>query len=258
MSMKVTILGSGTCVPRIDRNAASALVHVDSRCILVDVGPGTLRRLVEAGFELSDIDLLCLTHVHPDHVADLVPMIFAMKYPAGRRRSRPFHILAGEGFGRFWKGLRQVFGGWIELNEGLLRIHEMSVTGKDTIELEGIRFDTAPACHNPESVAFRLSSSSGACVVFSGDTDECATVVDLAQDADVLVLECAIPDEAKVDGHLTPSLAGRMATEARAKTLVLTHFYPECDGVDIAAQCRRTYAGKLLLARDLMVIQVPQ
>ncbi len=257
MSMKLTILGSGTCVPRIDRNAASALVQIDGRCILVDIGPGTLRRLVEAGFGISDIDLLCLTHVHPDHVSDLVPLIFAMKYPANRRRNRPFHILAGEGFRRFWDGLRQVFGGWIELNEGMLRIHEMSVTGRDTIEVEGIRFDTAPACHNPESVAFRLSDASGTRIVFSGDTDECPTVVDLAQDADMLVLECALPDGMKVDGHLTPTLAGRMAAKARAKALVLTHFYPECDGADIAEPCRNSYGGKLLLARDFMTVQVP-
>jgi len=258
MTMKLTILGSGTCVPRRDRNASSALVQADGRCILVDVGPGTLRRLVEAGFELSDIDLLCLTHVHPDHVSDLVPMIFAMKYPADRRRSKPFHILAGEGFGRFWEGLRRVFGRWIELDEGVLHIHELSVAGRDAIEVEGIRFDTTPACHNPESIAFRVSDASGTGIVFSGDTDVCGTVVDLARDADVLVLECALPDELKVDGHLTPTSAGQMATEARAKTLVLTHFYPECDDVDMASQCRRHFVGNLMLARDFMEIQVPQ
>jgi ribonuclease BN (tRNA processing enzyme) len=60
----------------------------------------------------------------------------------------------------------------------------------------------------------------------------------------------------KVEGHLTPSLAGRIAAEAGAKKLLLTHFYPECESADIEAQCRKTYDGPLILARDLMVVDV--
>ncbi len=58
----------------------------------------------------------------------------------------------------------------------------------------------------------------------------------------------------KVPGHLTPSLAGRIATQAGVKKLVLTHFYPECEQVDIAKQCRKTYQGPLELAEDLKEI----
>jgi len=58
----------------------------------------------------------------------------------------------------------------------------------------------------------------------------------------------------EMGGHLTPSSAGRMAALAGAKRLVLTHFYPECLGTDIADQCRKTYDGKLILARDLLAI----
>jgi len=59
-----------------------------------------------------------------------------------------------------------------------------------------------------------------------------------------------------VEGHLTPSLAGRMAHLAGVKRLVLTHFYPECLKTDIAAQCRRTWHGELTLAEDLLQIQI--
>ena len=57
-------------------------------------------------------------------------------------------------------------------------------------------------------------------------------------------------------GHLTPSLAGEIASAARVKKLVLTHFYPECDRADISDQCRKTYSGPLILAEDLMRINV--
>jgi ribonuclease BN (tRNA processing enzyme) len=57
-------------------------------------------------------------------------------------------------------------------------------------------------------------------------------------------------------GHLTPSLAGDIATRAGVKKLVLTHFYPECDQANIEQECRKTYDGPLVLAEDLMRIEI--
>ncbi len=81
-------------------------------------------------------------------------------------------------------------------------------------------------------------------------------LVGLARDSDLLICESALPDEMKTRGHLTPSLAGQIAEQSRTKKLVLTHFYPECDRVDIESQCRRAYSGPLVLAEDLMRIHV--
>jgi ribonuclease BN (tRNA processing enzyme) len=75
-------------------------------------------------------------------------------------------------------------------------------------------------------------------------------------ETDLLVLECSFPDERKVPGHLTPSLAGRIANETRCRRLLLTHLYPECDQVDVLSQCRRTYSGDVLIAEDLLRISV--
>jgi ribonuclease BN (tRNA processing enzyme) len=60
----------------------------------------------------------------------------------------------------------------------------------------------------------------------------------------------------KIPGHLTPSLAGQIATRAGVKKLVLTHLYPECDAVDVSAQCRKTYQGPLVVAEDLLEIRL--
>jgi ribonuclease BN (tRNA processing enzyme) len=60
----------------------------------------------------------------------------------------------------------------------------------------------------------------------------------------------------KVDGHLTPGIAGSIAEEACVKHLVLTHFYPECDDVDIEKECRKTYTGLLTIGSDLLEITV--
>jgi ribonuclease BN (tRNA processing enzyme) len=59
-----------------------------------------------------------------------------------------------------------------------------------------------------------------------------------------------------VPGHLTPSLAGSIASKAKAKRLVLTHLYPPCDEVDIVKQARSTYKGPIVKAEDLMTFRL--
>jgi ribonuclease BN (tRNA processing enzyme) len=70
----------------------------------------------------------------------------------------------------------------------------------------------------------------------------------------VLILECSMPDERKVSGHLTPSECGRIAAEAGCRHLVLTHFYPVVRNGAIRARVRRAFAGRLTLARDFTEI----
>jgi ribonuclease BN (tRNA processing enzyme) len=80
--------------------------------------------------------------------------------------------------------------------------------------------------------------------------------VALARDTDLLICESAFPDQFKVKGHLTPSLAGEIASRANVGKLILTHFYPECDSVNIEKECRKTYSGPLILANDLLKIEL--
>jgi ribonuclease BN (tRNA processing enzyme) len=259
--MRITILGSGTCVPSLTRSSCAVLVEVGACRILMDVGPGTMRRLLETGTTIFDLSHLLLSHLHPDHTGELVPLLFATKYPDGNRRQHPLEIVAGKGFEEFFHGLKGVYGNWIELPEGLLAMREMGVDGPDEARLgtdrQGtISLNTRPMAHSPESVGFRIQSPEGYSVVYSGDTDVTQELVSLARGADLLICECALPDAHKVMGHLTPSEAGQMATEAGVGHLVLTHFYPQCDTVDLTAQCRRTYAGALALAHDLLTLKI--
>jgi len=87
--------------------------------------------------------------------------------------------------------------------------------------------------HNPESVALKIETRSGVSMVYSGDTDYTENLVLLAKGTDLLICESALPDDLKVKGHMTPSLAGEAAQRAGVSMLVLTHLYPECDMTDI-------------------------
>ncbi len=113
-----------------------------------------------------------------------------------------------------------------------------------------------PVAHNPESLAYKITGTDGKTVVYSGDTDFSDNLIELARGADLLICEAAFPAEYKVPGHLTPPEAGLIATRAGVHSLVLTHLYPECDQVDMIAQCRQNWSGPLALAEDLMRIDL--
>lgn len=255
--MKITILGSGTCVPSLKRSSCSVLVQIEDQNVLFDTGAGTMGRLLGAGLTINHVTHIFYSHLHPDHTGELVSWLFATKYPETYRRREPFTIIAAKGFVRFYEKLMTAYGHWIELEPGLLTISELDNHGRDHLDCGSFDVDSLPMNHTEQSLAFRITAADGASMVYSGDTDACENLVSLAKDADVLICESALPDGMKVAGHLTPSLAGDIATRAGVKKLVLTHFYPECDNVDMAAQCRKTYAGPLLLAEDLMEITLP-
>lgn len=254
--MSVTILGSGTCVPSLKRSSCSILMNIRDKFLLFDSGAGTMRKLLENRVEIYDVSFIFYSHFHPDHTAELVPFLFANKYPDGSRRKIPLTMMAGRGFAKFYENLKNVYGHWIELAPGLLTIVELDNTGHDMREFDDFKVESLPVEHNPESIAFRITSSAGISMVYSGDTDFSENLVTLSKDADLLICESAFPDELKVKGHLTPSLAGEIADRANVRKLVLTHFYPECDQVDIEKECRKTYSGPLLLAEDLMQINL--
>ncbi|HHN65197.1 MAG TPA: ribonuclease Z, partial [Nitrospirae bacterium] len=76
--MQLLILGSGTCVPSLQRNAPGYLLELEGMRVLVDCGSGILLQLERAGRSYRDIDAVFITHSHPDHISDLMPLIHAL------------------------------------------------------------------------------------------------------------------------------------------------------------------------------------
>lgn len=255
-SSRITILGSGTCVPSLERNPCSFLMQTGKDNLLFDCGPGVIRRLLEAGSSIFAISHLFISHFHPDHSGELASFLFSLKYPSPPPQQRPLTIIAGMGFRAFLEGLRSVYDNWIELPPERLTVVEMDTGAPDRRAFSSFSVSSMPVAHRPESLAFRITDAAGKVLVYSGDTDVCDGLVLIADQADLMICESAFPDDRKVDGHLTPSLAGRAAQKAGVKRLVLTHFYPDCADADIEKQCRSTYNGKLVLAQDLMTFSL--
>jgi ribonuclease BN (tRNA processing enzyme) len=253
--MEITILGSGTATPKLARNASGLVVKVGGLWILVDIGSGILRRLCEARIDPKLIDAILITHFHPDHVSDLVPFLFASNYEYGPVRQEAFHVVGPGGLKQLYDALVGAYGHWIVPTGDRLVMREVDPQAPDAISLGEITIRSAPSAHSYPSVSYRIERK-GRSVTISGDTDVSEELVGLAEGTDVLVCECSFPDGMKIPGHLIPSEAARTAARAGAKKLVLTHFYPPCDEVDVVAQAAEVFSGEIVKAKDLMIIEV--
>ena len=249
--MKITILGSGTCIPSLKRSPCAALIRGKSIHILLDAGPGTMGQLLKMGIQINDIDMILLSHFHLDHCAEIAPFLFATKYP-GFKRKKKLTLVGGTGVKTLFEKLNNAYDNILDIPEDYFQIMELNEKGSLDLNLEGIQLDYTSVHHKTESRAFRLTDQTGFSVVYSGDTDYSNNLIDLSRESDILICESALPDGQKVPGHLTPSLAGDIAAKANVKKLVLTHFYPECDDVNIKAQCQKTFKGQVILAQDLL------
>ncbi len=254
--MEIIILGSGTSVPHPQRASPSVAIFIDDQFLLMDIGPGTVRQLTIAGLKHEEIDYICISHFHPDHTADLIHFIFATRHPPILSTRKPFTIIGPKGLNQFLTLLRRPYGSWLDLPAGLMEIEELNTGKRDKKEFDKFKIISAPINHTPDSIGLRIEDNSGRSIVYSGDTGYCEELIALARGADLLILESSFPNGQGIEGHLTPSQAGDIATRSEVNRLLLTHFYPECLRIDIESQCRKTYHGELILAADLMSLSV--
>lgn len=243
--MEIIILGSGTGVPSLKRGAPGLVIRVGKEILLFDSGSGTLNRLLKAGIDYRKLDYIFYTHFHPDHIAELVPFLFACKYHSSPR-TKPLTIFGPKGMRNLYFSLFEVYGEWITPVKYHVEIVELT---DNPYKGDGWTIFTKSLRHTDPAIGYRINS-----IVYSGDTDYCQEIVELARNCDLLILECSFPERYRVKGHLTPRLAGRIARESGCKRLILTHIYPVCDRYNIASECRKEYEGQLTIARDLMHI----
>ena len=245
---ELLVLGSGTAIPTADRGSSGYYLRTGrGPSVLLDAGSGTIARLARAGVPVDDVTEVCITHFHPDHTVDLTALIFALTNPRFHETFERLRVHGPDGIERFYESMRGLFGKWVEPRTYTLEIRPAG----EGFELPGVRVRTFPMLHTDVSLGYRFEIASGPIVAYSGDTDECDEAVELGRDADLFVLECAFPEGQHRKGHLTPSRAGRIAAAAGCRRLLLTHFYPECEGSDLVGPCREAgFEGEILLATD--------
>jgi len=249
--MELTILGSGTGIPSLQRSSAGYLIKIDNDPLLFDSGSGTLVRLLKVGIDYKQLNHVFYTHTHSDHTADLIPLIQALRTTPMYKRKEKLFLYGPNGFADFLKILVQAFGEWLLDPSFPVEIHEMN---KDQLKFPNWSVKTIPVQHSQAAIAYRIESKAGNSIVYSGDTDYCPEIIELAKHADILILECSFPDNKKFKGHLTPSEAAEIANQAECEHLILTHLYPPFEELeaDIHSKCHKIFGGKISIAQDYM------
>ena len=250
--MVITLLGTGTGIPSSRRNPPCILMKFNDKHAIFDSGPGTLRHLLTLGIDYLNLDFIFYTHLHLDHVSELAAILFATKIPPAIRK-KPLTVYGPMGLKDYYEKIRGLYKETIYTDAYELNLEEIE---NKNIDIEGFKISSATLQHHGGGMGYRIVTPGGKIVVYSGDTDYCDEVIGLSREADLLMLDCAFPDEMKMQGHLSPASAGKVAHHANVKKLVLVHMYPVCDEHDLITPCKKEFKGEVLAGEDLMKFEV--
>lgn len=245
-----TVIGAGSILPRVGHGPAGYALRASpgAPVTLFDCGPGTLRSLAGVGIGLDEVRRIVISHFHVDHWLDLLAVAFARRNPAFESVP-PLELIGPRGLGRRLELAQGVFGPAVAFTDTSVR--EVEPTAEiGELELDGLRLAYVHTMHTDTSLAWRATLPAGPSVTYTGDSREVKQVAELARETDLFVAECSFADEDGVPGHLTPTSAARLARDAGARRLLLTHFYPALDPELARAVAARTFPGPIEVARD--------
>jgi ribonuclease BN (tRNA processing enzyme) len=252
--VRLTTVGTGTAALNPARARAGHLVETGATRLLLDCGSGLAMRLAERGMDWFGITHVAVTHFHDDHIGDLPTMLTAWRWGALPPRSAPLGLIGPPGTRALQGALAAVYGDIVTAPGYPVVVSELA-PGESVVLHDGPRITARAVPHTPESVAYSIEHE-GRRLVYTGDTGFDAALGEWASGCDVLLCECSLPDALAIPSHLTPRQCGRLAAIAAPRQLVLTHFYPPVEAVDIRAEVAESFAGAVVLAHDGWTIEL--
>jgi ribonuclease BN (tRNA processing enzyme) len=278
---RLILLGTGGGpTPKPNRSAPAQVIVVDDTAYVVDCGDGVARQLVLAGIRLGSLRHVFLTHHHSDHNADYGNLLLLAWASDLASRVHAWGPPPLSEITRLFLAMNDYDIRTRIADEGrppladLIATHEISEGGV-VMQDGNVKVTAALVEHPPVAPAFAYRfDCPDRSIVISGDTRPSKALVRLAEGADVLVHEvmhvpsldriiAAEPNARRLREHLLAShtsteQVGRVATEAKVKTLVLSHLVPggpsSLKDEDWADAVRPSFAGRLIVGRDLLEV----
>ena len=269
---EVIMIGTGVPEPNPNRQGSCIAIIIEGKPILLDCGRGALTQLVRAGIDPALVEQVFLSHLHYDHIIGL-PDLLLGSWMVGRNTG--VEVFGPAGTTAFVEGLLEAFKIDIQGRKATGTNSRFEVSTREidegpVWETPAWKLDAVRVVHIPNSLGFRIDTQDRS-IVFSGDTRPCPALVELAKDCDLLIHEVLFSPELEQTGapagrhrefihpewanrvrHTKPFQVGKIAAEANAGKLVLTHLWSEKEEDRLKAEVAAHYSGEIVVARDLM------
>ncbi len=271
----IQILGSGGPAINRDRASTSYLLWIGPQAkILVDVGGGAFLRFGQSQAKISDLSLVAISHLHPDHVSDLPALLWLSNFT--RKEPLPIAGPSGNdlvsGFPTFLSrlfdaknGAYQVLGttlggpivggpgGGVRLEFGVVDVTKAEPS--TVFDREGVTVTALGIPHgNIPTLAYRVQARDVSIVFSSDQNGTNPRFIDFARGANVLIMHLAIAAGASTPLHASPAVVGRVAQDAGVGRLIVSHI--GLFDLDAAiAELKKFYTGPLTVGADLQCTQ---
>ena len=272
--LKVTLLGTGTPQPTMNRFGPSILVEAGDKRLLFDCGRGVTQRIEQLEIPFSQIDALFLTHLHADHIVG-IPDLWLTGWARGRKV--PLQVWGPSGTRAMMTHLSEAYQFDIHIRQidDRLPAQGVAVMANDIEEgvaydRDGIKVTAFLVDHGvvKPALGYRVDFR-GHSVVVSGDTRYSENLIRFSRNVDLLIHEVIDSDAFRasnpwmsaerlqaIEGHHTSAeVAGTIFTQTHPKLAVYSHILPG-NSKDLVSLTRKTYSGPLEVGEDLMSFKI--
>jgi ribonuclease BN (tRNA processing enzyme) len=263
--MELRVLGKSPAWQDAGGACSGYLVESGGTWLLLDCGNGVFGKL-RCVRDYADLDAVVLSHLHADHILDLIPFASALTYaprhqpvpvggwPGTESPPRP-RLIAPPGAKDGFRQLCVASGMREEHIENAFRLEEYD-TGS-SVEVGDISLTFQPVPHFVPSNALELAAPTGR-ITYSADSSPSDDLCTFARDTDLLLIEATLPRPEREGprGHLTPGEAGEHGRRAGARRLVITHISDELDADWAREEAERGFGGPVEVAHEGAVYTV--
>ncbi len=236
----LTLLGTGTCQIEFERRASSVLLELEGTYILFDCGHGVVQRLLECGVRHSQVQHVVLSHFHPDHVSDLIPLLQAGAWSRHDPRHSNIHIYGPQGVQRLLDGFIDIFKRNAFEQPSYKVIVQELTAGPYTIDEQRFEAVSLPPAGN-HGLRFTYH---GKTYALTGDSYFHDEELAFLKGVDLAVIDA---------GHLTDQEIVALAVGAQARLIVCSHLYREIEVSKLQREAEQQgYTGTIITGRDLM------
>jgi ribonuclease BN (tRNA processing enzyme) len=247
----LTVCGSAGTHAGPGRCCSGYLLAAGDHRLALDLGNGSLTNLQQR-CDVGDLDAVVLSHLHPDHFADIYSLYYALRFHPRGEQQIDVHAPAGAS-----EQITRLLGDESRPSfDAVCRLH-VAAAG-DTLALGPCRVQLHPAAHPVECLASRITVD-GRVIAYTGDSGPTSALLACARDADLLICDATWLERARPlpEGvHMTGREAGQLAAEAGVRRLLLSHLLPTNDPDEVVAEAAAVYDGEVLAAHDLLELSL--